>query len=263
MSLLRATIRTITLCTMICVASALLIGGRALLFPSRRARIRWRSFIFQRWAKATAALFKIRITTLGVPPRPPFFLVANHLSYTDIIVLASQVDCCFIAKQDISTWPVIGLLCRSVGTIFIDRNNRRDIARVNAQVEQALAEGRGVVLFPEGTSSQGATVLPFKPGLLELAARANLAVSYVALSYGVRDHETPAHLSVCWWGDMTFMRHLFGLLHLSEINATLTFGRETIQGGDRKALASQLHAAVKQAFIPVVKSEEEWSAVIR
>jgi 1-acyl-sn-glycerol-3-phosphate acyltransferase len=237
--------------------------GLALLLPSRRARIRWRSFIFRRWAKATAALFKLRITTLGVPPRAPFFLVTNHLSYTDIIVLASQVDCSFIAKKDVLRWPLIGLLCRNLGTIFIDRNNRRDIARVNAQVEQALAEGRGVVLFPEGTSSPGATVLPFKSGLLELAARARLAVSYAALSYAVPERETPAHLSVCWWGDMTFMKHLFGLLGLSEINATLTFGRETIRGGDRKALASQLHAAVEQEFIPVVKSEEEWSAVIR
>jgi 1-acyl-sn-glycerol-3-phosphate acyltransferase len=248
---------------MIGVASALLIVGMTLLFPSRRAHIRWRSFIFRMWSRATAALFKIRITTLGVPPRAPFFLVANHLSYADIIVLASQVDCSFIAKQDVATWPLIGLLCRSVGTIFIDRNNRRDITRVNAQVEQALAEGRGVVLFPEGTSSQGATVLPFKSGLLELPARARLAVSYAALSYGVGDRETPAHVSVCWWGDMTFMRHLAGLLHLSEINATLTFGRETIRGGDRKALASQLHAAVKQEFIPVIKPEEEWSAVNR
>jgi 1-acyl-sn-glycerol-3-phosphate acyltransferase len=200
---------------------------------------------------------------LGALPRAPFFLVANHLSYVDVIVLASQVDCRFIAKQDISTWPLIGLLCRSVGTIFIDRNNRRDIARVNAQVEQALAEGRGVVLFPEGTSSQGTTVLPFKPGLLELAARAGLAVSYATLSYGVPDRETPAHLSVCWWGDMTFIIHLSGLLRLSEIDATLTFGRETIRGGDRKDLASQLHAAVKQEFIPVVKSEEACIAVIR
>ncbi|MEN3333599.1 MAG: hypothetical protein V7641_2964 [Blastocatellia bacterium] len=263
MSHLRATIRAITLCAMICAVFALLIVGLALLFPSRRARIRWRSFIFRRWAKATAALFKLRITTFGAPPRAPFFLVANHLSYVDIIVLASQVDCSFIARNDLSTWPVIGLLCRNVGTIFIDRNNRRDIARVTAQVEQTLAEGRSVVLFPEGTSTKGATVLPFKPGMLELAARAKLAVSYAALSYSVPDRETPAHLSICWWGGMTFRRHLFGLLRLSEINATLTFGREAIQGGDRKALASQLHAAVKQEFIPVVKSEEGWSAVIR
>jgi 1-acyl-sn-glycerol-3-phosphate acyltransferase len=263
MSHLRATGRAITLCAVICVMFALLIAGLVLLFASRRARVRWRGFIFRRWAKAIAALLNIRIVTCGEPPRAPFFLVVNHLSYVDIIVLASQVDCSFIAKRDVSAWPLIGLLCRSVGTIFIDRNNRRDIARVNAQVEQALAEGRGVVLFAEGTSSPGATVLPFKPGLLELAARASFAVSYAALSYRVPGYETPAHWSVCWWADMTFINHLFGLLRLSAINATLTFGRETISGADRKALARRLQAAVKQEFIPVVSLEEEWSAAIR
>jgi 1-acyl-sn-glycerol-3-phosphate acyltransferase len=263
MSHLRATVRAIILCMMSCALFALLIAGLALLFPSRRARLRWRSFIFPKSAKAIAALLRVRIATRGAPPRAPFFLVANHLSYVDIIVLASQADCSFIARSDLSTWPLVGLICRSVGTIFIDRNNRRDIARVNAQVEQTLAEGRSVVLFPEGTSTKGATVLPFKPGLLELAARARLAVSYAALSYEVPKHETPAHLSICWWGGMTFIKHLFGLLRLSEINATLTFGRETIRGGDRKALANQLHAAVRQEFIPVVKSEEECRAVIR
>jgi 1-acyl-sn-glycerol-3-phosphate acyltransferase len=241
---------------------ALLVGGLALIFPSRQVRIRWRSLILRKWAKATAALLKIRITAYGAPPCAPFFLVSNHLSYVDIIVLASQLCCSFIAKKDVARWPVIGLLCKSVGTIFIDRENRKDITRVNGQVEQALAEERGVVLFAEGTSSQGATVLPFKPGLLEPAARADSAVSYAALSYHVPDDETPPHLSVCWWGDMTFIKHLFGLLHLREIYATLIFGRDAIRDGDRKELARRLHAAVKQEFIPVVRSEQEWTTVI-
>jgi len=263
MSHLRAPIRAISLCAIICAMFVLLTAGLGLRVFSRRAHIRWRSYIFRNCARAIAGLLNIRITTIGVPPRAPFFLVANHLSYTDIIVLASQVDCIFIAKQEVATWPVIGLLCRGVGTIFIDRANRRDIARVNALVERALAEGLGVALFAEGTSSPGETVLPFKSGLLELAARAHFAVSYAALSYSVLDHQRPAHLSVCWWGEMTFIKHLWGLLQLSEIAATLTFGQRTIREGDRKNLASQLHAAVRQEFIPVVKSEEEWSAVLQ
>lgn len=262
MNHLRASMRLISLCAMTCVMYALLMGGLTLIFPSRWARIRWRSLILRKWAKATAALLKIRITAYGAPPLAPFFLVSNHLSYVDIIVLASQLCCSFIAKKDVARWPVIGLLCKSVGTIFIDRENRKDITRVNGQVEQALAEERGIVLFAEGTSSQGATVLPFKPGLLEPAARAGLAVSYAALSYHMPDDETPPHLSVCWWGDMTFIKHLFGLLHLREIYATLIFGLDTIRDGDRKALASKLHAAVKQEFIPVVRPEEEWTTVI-
>ena len=196
MSHLRATIRLVSLCGVTCGIYLLLVAGLALTFPSRRARISWRSFILRRWAKATAAFLKIRITTYGAPPVAPFFLVSNHLSYVDIVVFASQLCCSFIAKKDVARWPVIGLLCKSIGTIFIDRENRREITRVNGQVERALAEGRGVVLFAEGTSSQGATVLPFKPGLLEPAARAGFPVSYAALSYRVPGDEMPPDLSV-------------------------------------------------------------------
>jgi 1-acyl-sn-glycerol-3-phosphate acyltransferase len=263
MSHLRATIRLIALCAVTCGMYLLLIAGLAFTFPSRHARVIWRGIILRGWAKATAAFLKIRIAAYGAPPRAPFFLVSNHLSYVDIVVLASQFRCSFIAKKDISRWPVIGLLCQSIETIFINREDRRDIPRVNRQVERVLAEGRGVVLFAEGTSSEGATVLPFKPGLLESAARAGFAVSYAALSYRVPGDETPAYLSVCWWGDMTFIKHLFGLLRLREINATLIFGLDMIRDVDRKALASKLHAAVKQEFIPVVRSEREWITTIR
>jgi 1-acyl-sn-glycerol-3-phosphate acyltransferase len=262
MSHLRATIRLIALCAVTCGMYLLLITGLAFTFPSRHARDTWRGIILRGWAKATAAFLKIRIAAYGAPPRAPFFLVSNHLSYIDIVVLASHLRCSFIAKKDVSRWPVIGLLCRSIGTLFINREDRRDIARVNGQVERALAEERGVVLFAEGTSSEGATVLPFKPGLLEPAARAGFAVSYATLSYRVPDDETPVYLSVCWWGDMTFVKHLFGLLRLREINATLVFGLNAIRDGNRKALASKLHAAVKQEFIPVVRSEQGWTTII-
>ena len=191
MSRLRATIRLIALCAVTCGMYLLLIAGLAFTFPSGHARVIWRGIILRGWAKATAAFLKIRIAAYGAPPRAPFFLVSNHLSYVDIVVLATQFRCSFIAKKDVSRWPVIGLLCRSIGTLFINREDRRDIARVNRQVERALAEGRGVVLFAEGTSSEGMTVLPFKPGLLEPAARAGFAVSYATLSYRVPDDETP------------------------------------------------------------------------
>src|SRR5690349_85129 len=83
----------------------------------------------------------------GAAPPPPFVLVANHLSYLDVVVLAAQTDCRFIAKLDVSSWPLVGLLCRTVGTIFVDRENRRDLVRVNAATGRAIREGVGVVLF--------------------------------------------------------------------------------------------------------------------
>ena len=96
----------------------------------------------------------------GRPPEPPFFLVTNHLSYVDIPVIGSQVGAIFIAKSEISSWPAVGFMCRSINTIFIDRTLRRDLSRVMREIDREMEHGMGVVLFGEGTSSKGATVLP-------------------------------------------------------------------------------------------------------
>ena len=263
MKQLRFILRVMALCSLTALMYALWISVNAFVFASEKAAGRWRSFMFRRWAKAVAAITGMRTVVRGTPPRPPFFLVSNHLSYIDIIALASQLDCVFIAKSDVARWPVIGRLCRSAKTIFIDRKKRKDIPRAIALIEKAMTTGQGVVLFAEGTSTEGARVLPFNSSLLEPAARAGLAVSYASISYRTPATEVPAHLSVCWWGDMTFIKHLPGLFRLPEFYATLVFGEETFQEYDRKILASKLWLAVQNQFTPVVSKEEEWSASIR
>ncbi len=192
----------------------------------------------------------IKIHTNAIVPATPFFLVSNHLSYIDIIVLASQLDCVFIAKREIKSWPVFGLLSRSMDTIFIDRTRAADIPRVNALIVETLQSQQNIVVFPEGTSTAGTEVWPFKPSLLEPAARGNFPVAYASISYRTPPGDVPAHLSVCWWGKMTLMPHLLGIFRLSAIEATLTFGEETLQGTDRKELAKRLHEAVTTIFMP-------------
>ncbi len=146
----------------------------------------------------------------------------------------------------------MGTLCRAGDTLFIDRGNKRDIPRVMDQIERVLASERGVVVFPEGSSTKGADVQRFRPGLLEAAASAGLPVSYAALSYRTPPGTAPAHLAVCWWGDMTFAGHVPELLGLPEVRATLHFGKERIKERDRKVLARRLHYAVQEQFQPVV-----------
>ncbi len=219
------------------------------------ARRRWRNFIFRNWAKTIVTILGIKIRTNAIVPATPFFLVSNHLSYLDIVVLASQMDCVFIAKREVARWPVFGLLSRSMNTIFIDRARASDIPRVNALIVETLQSGQNIVVFPEGTSTAGAEVWPFKPSLLEPAARGNFPVAYASISYRTPPDEMPAHLSVCWWGAMTLLPHLLGVFRLSAIEATLTFGTETLQGTDRKELAQRLHEAVTQIFIPSTVTE--------
>jgi len=207
--------------------------------------------MLHRWAQITAFLLGLKIDASRNAAAAPFLLVSNHLSYVVVVVFASQLDCLFVSKKDVESWPIIGSLCRSFGTIFIDRRNQRDLARVNGEIAQALEDGRGVILFAEGTSSEGSTVLPFRSSLLEAAARGAFPVSYAAVSYRALGDDPPASLSVCWWGDMTFGSHFTELLRLKRIQATVSFGSDDIRAYDRKVLAERLWLGVNRLFIPV------------
>jgi 1-acyl-sn-glycerol-3-phosphate acyltransferase len=233
------------------VGAGLLAAGQWLLgrTPSTGP---WRCRVFRAWSRCVAWIVGMSTEIVGTPPRPPFILVANHLGYIDVILLGSQLPCVFVAKAEIAEWPVVGSLCRAVNTPFIDRMNKRDIPRVMRQIEEILNSGRGVVFFPEGTSSKGDLVRPFRSSLLEAAARAGQSVSYAALHYRTPPGSAPAHLAVCWWGDVPFLPHLIELLKLPRFRAKLAFGAESIRETDRKALASRLHRAVLQQFRAVV-----------
>ena len=127
-----------------------------------------------------------------------------------------------------------------------------DIPRVISLIDETLAKGLGVILFPEGTSTMGNAIRPFSPALLEPAARAAYPVSYAAIRYATPPSEPPAHAAVCWWGDRDFVPHFLKLLMVSRFDATIVFGEEAIQADDRKVLAKALRDAVGQKFTPVV-----------
>ncbi len=250
--ILRAIVRIIALVIATVLMQSIWLAGRRLLPQHSRTR-RWlRKIIMIGWAKSLALIIGMRIRIKGQPPRPPFFLVANHLSYVDIITIASHVECNFVAKNDIAGWPGMGALAAGVGTIFIDRKNFQDIPRVIGLINESLNEGVGVVLFPEGTSTMGDRIMPFSPALLEPAARAGYPVSYAAISYRTPPTEPPAHAAVCWWGDMDFVPHFLKLALMSKFEVTVTYGEDAILADDRKLLAKSLWSAVNERFQPVV-----------
>lgn len=226
------------------------------LTPWPRLKVRQQGRAFRFWCRSLCRVFGIRVRATGVPPRPPFFLVANHLSYADILVLGTELPCVFVAKAEIDRWPLFGALCRSVNTIFIDRQAKRELPRVLATIETTLAAGQGVVIFPEGTSSAGHEVLPFRSSLLDLPARLGYAVHWAAITYRVPAGETPAHLSVGWWGEMPLVPHLREFLALPWIEAPIAFGEEPLADEDRKRLAERLRSAVEGRFLPTVERGE-------
>src|SRR5919205_3259026 len=153
---LRATARVFALCAVTaCLYLVWLAVAAAVSFSPTRSRA-WRGRVFRAWARAVARVVGMRVGVCGVAPRGPFLLVSNHLSYVDVVALASRLECVFVAKSEVARWPVVGRLCRSVNTIFVNRRNRRSLPRVLDAVNQSLREGSGVVLFAEGTSTSGA-----------------------------------------------------------------------------------------------------------
>jgi len=229
--------------------------GTAVLVFAPETRRRWRRWSVRTWSTGSARLVGLRVVAHGEVPAPPFLLVSNHLGYLDVVLLGSQTSGRFIAKKEVSKWPIWGLLARVAGTIFVDREDGRDVVRVAQLIEQAWDEGDGVLLFPEGTSTPGDRVLPFKPALLEAAARRSWPVRYASLSYQVPAGEAPASHSVCWWGDMTLGPHLIGLCRLSQCTGSIAFGAEAVQATDRKELARRLHQNVVRIFTPVLSQD--------
>ena len=243
------------------LAFSLLTAGAGVTHPvvpllrlagMHRAASRASALVFRTWARGSLRILRARVSVRGPLPEAPFFLVTNHLGYVDIMVLASVLDCVFVSRADVARWPIVGPFVRMVGTVFIDREAKRDLPRVLARIEDTLTHGRGIVLFPEGTSSKGETVLPFRAPLLEVAARGGLQVSYAALTYRTKPRNPPAHLTVCWWGNMGFGSHLVRLFRLSGFDATVTFGERTLHRPDRKELAQQTWEGVLGLFEPVV-----------
>jgi 1-acyl-sn-glycerol-3-phosphate acyltransferase len=136
------------------------------------------------------------------------------------------------------------------GTLLIDRAARRDLLRVGRAIEERLAAGEGVILFPEGTTGRGDALLPFKASLLEFAARSGLPVWYATVGYRTPPGAPPPAETVCWWGDDPFLPHLLRLMRVPRVEATLSFGPEPIADRDRKRLAARLRAAMEELFEP-------------
>lgn len=252
---IRAVLRLVTfmLVAVLTVFSALL--AKWLTFTNESFQ-RWRNRIIRLFAIASIRIIGLKLTIKGTPPEPPFFLTTNHLSYVDILPLWCSVKGTFIAKSEIKLWPFFGLACKSLGVLFIDRRNGRDIIRVNKRISERHNARQGIILFPEGTTSCGAEVLPFNPPLLFYPARNELPVHHASLSYQTDDPQRPAHHHVCWWGDMTFFDHLFNLMKLKSFKATITFGEKPITCTDRKELADQLQKEIIKNFNPLVSYQD-------
>ncbi|SDT97629.1 1-acyl-sn-glycerol-3-phosphate acyltransferase [Verrucomicrobium sp. GAS474] len=210
-----------------------------------QARARW----LRRTSRRLLPHFRLRVEVVGTPPRPRhdrqgLLLVSNHLGYLDIPLLASLHPVIFVAKKEVAAWPVFGWFARQAGTLFVNRERRTRTGHTVNEIESALQNGHTVILFPEGTSSGGENVLPFKAPLLQPALRNSPPLAVAAIRYRLPPGEGDPAEEVSYWKEMTLFPHLLNLLTKPSIEATVTFSHvpSAQEGEDRKDLALRLHA---------------------
>lgn len=166
--------------------------------------------------------------------------VSNHLTYLDILVYGAVRPFVFVAKSEVRRWPLLGTLARVGGTIFVDRDRNLQVANAGRQIEQVLKDGLAVLLFPEGTSSDGREVLPFRSPLFEPAIRTGSSVTAAAIRYHAADG---IESEVTYCGEMVFLPHLFRTLCVRDLAAEIRF--------DSPSLFTERKAAARVAWLKV------------
>lgn len=218
----------------------------ALRFPSldaagRHARIGW-------WSAGLLRAVGVGLQVRGTPRPGASLLLSNHVSWLDIAALHAAVpQARFVAKADVLQWPLLGWLVRGAGTLFIERERKRDALRVVHAVAEALHAGQTVAVFPEGTTGEGPQPLPFHANLLQAAIATATPIQPVALRFSDPRHRFS--LAVAYVGDTTLLQSLWrvatarGLV----VHVDLLLPQASAHA-DRRALAETMRALVAQAL---------------
>jgi 1-acyl-sn-glycerol-3-phosphate acyltransferase len=226
-----------------------------------RFGLKWRKTFPNRYHRFLCAMFGIRITTIGTPLEGQgVLIVANHTSYFDILTLSSIARVSFVARADVVNWPLFGTLAKLQETVFVERTRRTQTGEARDQIRERLLAGDTLVLFPEGTSSDGNCVLPFKSALMgaveaeigtdDQGRARHVPVQPVSISY-VGLHGIPMGREnrplFAWYGDMELVPHLWEALKAGPIDVVIEFHPPMTvdSAGGRKALAVATEAIVR------------------
>lgn len=219
--------------------------------------------------RLVCALLGVRVRVVGAPiAAHPLLIVANHASWLDISIITSAAPVVFVAKREIASWPFFGLLAKLQRSVFVDRERRSKTAEVNAEIAQRLAEGDPVVLFGEGTASDGNRVLPFRSALIGAARDALAAAEHVqqvwiqplSLAY-VNFQGMPLGRQrrplAAWYGDTKLIPHLSEIGKRGALDVVMTWGEPLAYSGDidRKALARTLETSVRRLTVAALRGQ--------
>lgn len=230
---------------------------------ARKFNIEWRKSIPKFYHQTLCKMMGIRTHVIGVPIKGGGLLLANHSSWMDIIVLSGICPLAFVAKSEVNTWPLFGLLARLQNTIFVHRGDKARALADRDLIRARIKAGDGIIVFPEGTSSDGNRVLPFKSALLSAAESPlgqegggvddtqvqPISIGYVA-RYGIpMGRETRP--SYAWYGDMDLAPHLWESFASGPVDVVVEFHKplSVKEAGGRKQLAEQAERVVREGLL--------------
>lgn len=201
--------------------------------------------VVEGWSRQLLGIMGITVQVVGQPPAAgPLLLVSNHISWLDIPAIHAARNCRFVAKADIRGWPLVNQLAIGSGTLFIERTSRRDAMRVVHQMADALRQGDILAVFPEGTTGDGRTMLPFHANLLQAALATNTPAQPVALKFVDAATGMPTY-APSFVGDETLVGSVWRTLSAPPITAVVRFGEpQGSAGRDRREWAVALQDEV-------------------
>jgi len=193
------------------------LGVASLVYPVLTQRLRL--CLKRRWSRQLLAMLGVKLDVAGSATCAPL-RVANHVSWLDVFVINAMEPVAFVAKADVERWPVVGRLARLTGTIFMARKDGRASRAASAHVASALAKGANVAFFPEGTTTAGDIVLPFRSALFQGAVDAGAAIQPLAIRY--RDRARRRSLAASYCGDTSLIESLWRLAMTPHLSASVT-----------------------------------------
>jgi 1-acyl-sn-glycerol-3-phosphate acyltransferase len=208
-----------------------------------------RRALVKRWSRRLLRILAVRTRVHGnLGARGGnVLIVANHISWLDIFVLNSVHPVRFVAKSELARWPIVGAMISGAGTLFIERTKRRDTRRVNHHVAEVLASGDVVAVFPEGTTTDGVDMLPFKSSLLQPIIEAAGHVQPVAIRY--RAPDGTLSIAPAYVGDTTFAQSFWHVCGVRALTVDLTATtRLPARDGRRRELARAAEGAIRTAL---------------
>lgn len=255
MCLLRASYRALCL-LLVCVAFTFIgIGLRLVFFRDEPARRRYIVRFTRHWARCFCFFLNIRVRVTGGGKLPAnALIVANHVGSPDIFVLGSRFETFFVSKEEVRGWPLVGFLTGLGDTIFVNRSRRRQVAATIAEIQNRLADGFSVALFPEGGATDGAEVIPFKSSHFQAAVLAGRPVLPVMIHY--LNGGTP---SVACWYNKNFFSHMLALLRNARLEVRMHILPPVACGEDRRFLAEESRRRIRQAKTSIPGRPDGWA----